>query len=138
MPEKTTLKKKFPTAAGILATFLGAMAIILLHTLSSCEEGSLPGNTLLIEKYGPLVEDPAGIFDLPKGFTYKVISRTGEVMNDGLLVPDKPDGMATFSGSQGRIILIRNHELMPSLEGPFGQDGALASNVPENKIYDRG
>lgn len=34
-------------------------------------------------------------------------------MDDGLLMPDKPDGMATFPGRNGRIILIRNHELLP-------------------------
>ena len=30
--------------------------------------------------FGPLVKDPAGILDLPAGFTYKVLQRAGEPM----------------------------------------------------------
>ena len=46
--------------------------------------------------YGPLLPDPNGIFNLPKGFTYQIISKQGSTMSDGLLVPGKGDGMATF------------------------------------------
>lgn len=109
---------------------------LFLSALFSCESGRPPDKVVLFEKYGPLLPDPAGIFDLPEGFTYKVISRTGEAMSDGLLMPDKPDGMATFPGSRGRVILVRNHELMPSHQGPFGADGSLAGKAPAGKIYD--
>jgi hypothetical protein len=132
MKKATIFQKVF------LALFLGGVVFSLLNTLPSCTVGSHLPRPLLIEKYGPLVKDPAGVFDLPEGFTYKVISQTGDLMSDGLLVPDRPDGMATFEGSRGRVILIRNHELMPSHPGPFGTDGALAANVPKEKIYDLG
>jgi len=36
--------------------------------------------------------------DLPKNFSYKVISRMGDRMDDGFYVPGAADGMATFSG----------------------------------------
>lgn len=133
MPEK-----QFPQAAGILAFALAGAAALALSTFPSCQNGFFPRQPLLIEKYGPLVEDPAGIFDLPAGFTYRIISRPGEVMSDGLLTPGRPDGMAAFPGSRGRVILVRNHELMPGNAGPFGSDGALAAGIPEDKIYDRG
>ena len=58
--------------------------------------------------YGPLIVDPKKILDLPKGFSYRVISRAGDAMNDGLVLPGKPDGMATFPGPNGLTILIRN------------------------------
>ena len=132
------LEKQFPQAAGILAFALAGAAALALSTFPSCQNGFFPRQPLLIEKYGQLVEDPAGIFDLPAGFTYRIISRPGEVMSDGLLTPDRPDGMAAFPGSRGRVILVRNHELMPGDAGPFGPDGALAAGVPEDKIYDRG
>ena len=138
MPEKTILKKGFPKVASILAFCVGGMILILLSTLSSCDDSALPHEARLIEKYGPLIKDPAGIFNLPEGFTYKIISRTGEVMSDGLLTPDKPDGMGAFAGSKGLVTLIRNHELMPSHNGAFGQDGALAAGIPRDNIYDRG
>ena len=118
--------------------FRGIFLALLFCTLVSCKDGRPPSEVVLFEKYGPLVKDPAGIFDLPEGFTYKIISRSGEVMSDGLLTPAKPDGMATFPGKQERIILVRNHELMPTQAGPFGADGEGAAKVPESKIYDKG
>jgi len=60
---------------------------------------------------GSLVEDPAGLIDLPRGFTYRIISTLGEAMDDGEAVPDRADGMGAFRGDGGRVILVRNHEL---------------------------
>jgi uncharacterized protein len=61
--------------------------------------------------YGPLVEDPAGLIDLPEGFTYRVISSLGDAMDDGGTVPDHADGMGCFALPDGEIALVRNHEL---------------------------
>src|SRR5690606_19275346 len=33
--------------------------------------------------YGPLVPDPDGLLDLPKGFRYRVLSREGEPLRSG-------------------------------------------------------
>ena len=46
-----------------------------------------------------LIKDPKKILDLPNGFTYKIISKHKDLMNDGLLVPNAADGMACFKGS---------------------------------------
>ena len=70
-------------------------------------------HTQLTVGYGSLVPDPAGLIDLPPGFTYRVISSLGEPMDDGEKVPDRADGMGAFNGARGRVILIRNHELRP-------------------------
>ena len=61
-----------------------------------------------VEGFGPLVPDPKQLLDLPKGFSYKVLSHTGDRMDDGFRVPAMPDGMAAFPGPNGRVILIRN------------------------------
>ena len=61
--------------------------------------------------YGPLEPDPAGLIDLPKGFTYRIISSLGDRMDDGEKVPDRADGMGAFAGHGGRVVLVRNHEL---------------------------
>ncbi len=92
-----------------------------------------------IAPYGPLIEDPNGIFDLPAGFQYRVISTSGLPMSDGLITPGKPDGMATFEGPDGLTILVRNHELMP-FEGPgaFGKFNELFGKIDPEKVYDRG
>ena len=59
----------------------------------------------------PLVADPDGILDLLPGFSYSILTRTGDRMDDGLLVPAAPDGMGAFAGKNGRVVLVRNHEL---------------------------
>lgn len=93
--------------------------------------------------YGPLVKDPEGIFDLPEGFTYKVISRFGEVMDDGFRLPHVPDGMAAFPGDNGLTVVVRNHEVNPNApenEGPFySEDNRNGlSSVDKSLVYDWG
>ncbi|MDX2147733.1 MAG: DUF839 domain-containing protein [Planctomycetota bacterium] len=91
--------------------------------------------------YGPLVRDPRRIFDLPAGFSYTIISRAGERMDDGLLVPGLHDGMAAFPGASAEeTILIRNHEVSPDgfNHSPFGRAGELLSRVDRVKLYDAG
>jgi uncharacterized protein len=69
---------------------------------------------------GPLVRDPNNLIDLPKGFDYRVISRLGNIMDDGFLVPNAADGMGTFDLGKGMVALVRNHELsVDSGGGPF-------------------
>jgi len=59
----------------------------------------------------PIMNDPNGILRLMKGFQYQIISEKGQLMSDGLTVPDHADGMASFKGKNDNIILIRNHEI---------------------------
>lgn len=90
--------------------------------------------------YGEPLADPAGVFDLPSGFRYDIISRAGERMADGLLVPGRPDGMAAFAAAAGITIIVRNHELSPSEGsiGAFGSKGGGLNSIPASKVYDRG
>lgn len=62
--------------------------------------------------YGELIPDPDGILDLPRGFQYRILSRTGEALSNGGLVPSSHDGMATFESARGTW-LVRNHEMNP-------------------------
>jgi uncharacterized protein len=93
--------------------------------------------------YGPLVKDPNGIFDLPEGFTYQVVSRFGEIMDDGFRLPHVPDGMAAFPGRNGLTVVVRNHEVnsdAPIEEGPFLFDtnGHPDPDIDRSKVYDWG
>ncbi|MDX2306405.1 MAG: DUF839 domain-containing protein [Microscillaceae bacterium] len=90
--------------------------------------------------YGPLVKDPQGMLNLPKGFSYKIISKMGTPMSDGFLIPGKGDGMATFAGKKGKVILIRNHEMNPEdpEEGPFGKQNELLAKIDPKMVYDFG
>jgi secreted PhoX family phosphatase len=84
--------------------------------------------------------DPNGILDLPDGFRYRVVSRAGDVMSDGLRVPTAHDGMAAFEGADGRIILITNHEVLThEFEGsPFGNGYQDLPESTKALLYDRG
>lgn len=88
--------------------------------------------------YGPLLTDPKGIFSLPQGFSYQIISRANSKMDDGLVVPGEPDGMAAFDGPYGLTVIIRNHELSPDNTGPFGKDRELIDKVDRSMLYDAG
>ncbi len=90
--------------------------------------------------YGDLVPDPGKILDLPKGFSYTVISRVGEEMSDGLLVPGLHDGTGAFAGPDGLTILVRNHEISPE-HGPvsaFGPKWERIAKVASDHLYDIG
>ena len=119
--------------AGLSATALGFAGLKLLSGSSAASQPMILG-------YGPLLPDPARLLDLPRGFTYQILSREGEPMSDGLLTPAAFDGMACFPvrGAPHQVALVRNHEMWPNLTegGAFGTRHALARAVPRNKIFD--
>ncbi|HEY7449609.1 MAG TPA: alkaline phosphatase PhoX [Vicinamibacterales bacterium] len=87
------------------------------------------------------MRDPDGIFDLPKGFTYQVVSWAGQKMTDGLFVPYAHDGMAAFPGPNGLTILVRNHEVnagRPGRYGAFGANNELLDEKRARLLYDPG
>lgn len=61
--------------------------------------------------FGAPIPDPARILDLPPGFSYKIISQFGQTMGDGHKVPNSADGMGCQVLADGRLCLMRNHEL---------------------------
>ena len=91
-----------------------------------------------VSPYGSLRADPEKLLDLPRGFSYSVISKSNTKMTDGLMVPGAPDGMAAFAGPRGTTLLLRNHELNPRQGGPFGKDNGLSRQVSRSKLYDDG
>jgi len=88
--------------------------------------------------YGPLVEDPYRIFDLPEGFSYRVLSQAGETMSDGLVAPHKFDGMGCFGLGDDKVILVRNHEMKVTdrNHGPMGLGRHLAGKLDKSRAYD--
>ena len=106
--------------------------------LSRCSIDKSPSNELF--RYGPLEKDPNGYMDLPKGFNYKIISRAGDKMTDGFFVPGGADGMATFAMDDGKMVIIRNHELSPQAKkySAFGKENELLKHIDQDKLYDYG
>lgn len=84
--------------------------------------GEGEGGYGILRRAGPELE-------LPKGFTYSVLSYNGKPMSDGIPTPAAFDGMAAFPMRNGNIRLIRNHENR-NLPGPSAVKGDPA------KAYD--
>lgn len=91
------------------------------------------GGSGKVAGYGDLIPDSAGLIDLPKGFSYRVISSFGDKMTDGFQVPDRADGMGCLPLDDRRVALVRNHELKKS----HVKDGALAADGADTSpVYD--
>ena len=92
-------------------------------------------------RFGPLLTDSNGVLDLPAGFSYNIISRTGDLMTDGFVVPHYPDGAATFDTDNGLTLLVRNHEIDPGAAdslGAFGQNDERLDAVSAAALFDTG
>ncbi|MBD2361696.1 DUF839 domain-containing protein [Anabaena minutissima FACHB-250] len=100
-------RRKFFTLAG--ASAAGTLAISPLEGLLA--RVAFGQTTPTTTGYGPLLADPNGLLELPAGFQYRIISRTGDLMADGNPVPGAHDGMAAFPGPRNTTILVCNHEL---------------------------
>jgi len=120
------------TAAGL------AFGGLSRHVAAQAPSPQAVGYASDVFGYGPLVGDPAGLFDLPQGFRYSVVSKAGEAMSDGLVVPGKMDGMGCFPLDERRVVLVRNHECkhFDGDIGPYGAGMPLAAKVPREMIYD--
>lgn len=81
--------------------------------LNACAPMRMGRSAQSMRAYGALHRDPAGLLDLPEGFSYRVISQLGDRMDDGFVVPDHADGMGCFPLDGRRVALVRNHELRP-------------------------
>ena len=104
---------------------------------------SYPFNKNRLSDEKQLQNDPDGILALPKGFSYQIISKGKEMMDDGLFVPPNADGMACFQGDNDKLILIRNHEIghVPKLStffknNPYGKYFKKYKKINKDKFYD--
>jgi secreted PhoX family phosphatase len=89
---------------------------------------------------GALRADPQRLLDVPEGFRVDVVSRAGDVMADGLAVPPAHDGMAAFTGRDGRVVLVSNHEMESAYPeySAFGTRFATLPDTVRERVYDWG
>lgn len=124
-------------------SFLGSAASTTLgfaglHLLIARTGHAAPAAADIPFGFGPLKADPKKVLDLPEGFTYRIFSKVGETMTDGLFVPGAPDGMAAFPGPNGKTVLVRNHELSENAQavGAFGKQNELFARFNKGFMYD--
>lgn len=126
-------RRGFLTAAGVAGAFAG------LRVALGADVKTVSGECIK-SPFGPLQPDPNRVLDLPRGFSYTIVSRTGQRMDDGLFVPGAHDGMAAFDAGAGRVALVCNHELEPfhvSI-GPFGPHHERLHRIARERLYDAG
>lgn len=111
-----------------------------LRTAAAATAAALPASFLFARRavaspFGPLRRDPRRLLDLPEGFSYRVLERAMDRMDDGYRVPGRPDGMGCFPGREGTLVLMRNHENYPRQRdlAPWREGQA-----PPEEAYDRG
>ena len=108
--------------AGVAAlATLGPLEALAARTAGAAPMAKVPQSP----DYGPLapVKDHTTgleLLALPRGFEYVSYGWTGDVMSDGIPTPGAHDGMAAFHRADGKLALVRNHEL-------GGYTGAFAS-----------
>jgi len=133
-------RRNFLIATGVVG--VGFVGLRILTRKNSANKTVAPEATPApaIPGYGALVKDKDGILHLPEGFSYKIISRKGEKMADGLLLPGLPDGMAAFAAANGKVIVVRNHEISPISVplGAFGEKLELLNVLSPSDFYDFG
>ncbi|MDZ7645629.1 MAG: DUF839 domain-containing protein [Woeseiaceae bacterium] len=100
---------QYSTAASMALAFGGFPRLsTALERKGSLADLRAPG-------FGPLQPTAARntgetVLALPRGFSYNVLGRTGDMMSDGRRVPADHDGMAAFE-IDGELRLVRNHEI---------------------------
>jgi secreted PhoX family phosphatase len=105
--------------------------LALSNPLSALAAQSTEGRRPRDPGYGELAPTPEAdtgveFLALPKGFTYRLISRSGDPMTDGKPTPGVFDGMAAYPGPGDRTVLIRNHENR-------SRPGEITVDVPASK-----
>lgn len=90
------------------------------------------------QELGPPVADPEGLVDLPPGFGYTILIRSGDVMADGGVFPPDPDLGAVVDLGDGTFYLVISHEIRADLE----YEGAFTGSVtrlhigPANQVLE--
>jgi uncharacterized protein len=130
------LDSKFDRRAflgGAAALFGGAaLAASPLGALRAIAAPGRPSLPRAVAALGPLaaaadLRDGAMRLKVPPGFTYRSFGVEGSPMADGNVTPSAHDGMGAFWMANGRLRLVRNHEIeTPSNEVQLLSPGAPA------------
>jgi secreted PhoX family phosphatase len=101
-------------------TGLAAFAVPLDALRGRLDAGLPALDTLGYGPLRPVTDATTGLplLELPEGFRYLTFGWTGDRLDDGRPTPPMHDGMAAFAGPDGRVILVRNHEV--GAAAPFG------------------
>jgi secreted PhoX family phosphatase len=114
----------------------GALGIVVAGSVEAIAAPAAAAQTRRPGGYGALVEDPAGLLALPKGFSYQVVAQAGvTTLESGQPTPSDADGTACFRDGRGSV-LVNNHEIgggepygVPALPGLTYDPGAAGGTT---------
>jgi len=117
-------RRQFLKISGLfsVAAFSGSLQTILHKSKAALNKSSL-------------LKDSNSVLDIHKSLSYEIISRKGDLMSDGNLVPGAADGMSAFSVDPNHTVLVRNHELgrySRRLWGPFKNPSKKVISLGKN------
>ena len=105
----------------LIKASVGGIGLAVWGNACALSRSRRPGSPLSVG-VGPLVPDPAGILDLPEGFSYRILNTAGDPLPGGRgVVPGRPDGMGIFPSRGGGMRIVQNHE-----QGGSGTPAAVA------------
>ena len=83
----------------------------------------LAGERALLDEILPVTDAATGLdlVKLPRGFSYRSLSWTGDAMAGAAGTPARHDGMAAIGAPDGGVTLLRNHE--ETITSHFGGEG---------------
>ena len=117
--------------AGVIGAALGSAAVMQSDPAAGVAAMSRRLSTAPVARASGLVKAGPEL-GLPPGFSYHTFGNFGSAMSDGFITPPIHDGMAAFDMGNGRLRIIRNHELG---EGNDIQPGTVIGNP--KTAYDR-
>lgn len=137
----TGMKRR--TFMGAAALGVGSTALGIDASSAATPRTATPAATRTGVGYGPLRPDPAGLLDLPAGFSYTVLAVAGNSGNPipattlddgGEPSPSRYDGTGSFPAPDGGWVLVSNHENGNGIPFP------VAAGVPHRAgvTYDEG
>lgn len=104
---------------GVIGAAMGSAAVMQSNPAAGATAMSRRLSTAPVAKASGLVKAGPEL-GLPPGFSYHTFGAFGSAMSDGFITPPIHDGMACFDMGNGRLRIVRNHELGEGNDIPPG------------------
>jgi secreted PhoX family phosphatase len=104
--------------AGVIGAAMGSAS--LMATDRAAGAAAMAGRVSTAQVRGAGLVPAGPELGLPPGFSYHTFGAFGSAMSDGFITPPIHDGMACFDMGDGKIRIVRNHELGEGNDIPAG------------------
>lgn len=103
---------------GVIGAAMGSA--LVMQTDRAAGAATMAGRTTSTRATGAGLVKAGPELALPPGFSYHTFGAFGSAMSDGFITPPIHDGMGCFDAGNGKLRLVRNHELGEGNDIPAG------------------